>query len=122
MDIVPADDRMIIEAHVRPEDIDVVRTGLPAQVNLPAFKRSSTPLIGGEVSYVSADMLTDPRDGEKYFLARITPSKDDLAHWQHLKLSPGMPADVLIVTGRRRAIDYFAEPLRQRMRHAFLED
>jgi len=122
MDIVPVDDPLIVEARVRPEDIDVVHPGLPAQVHLSAFKRTTTPLIGGEVTYVSADMLSDPRDGQKYFLARITPSADDLAHFHRLTLSPGMPADVLIVTGRRRAIEYFIEPLRQRMRHAFLED
>ncbi len=122
MDIVPVDDPLIIEARIRPEDVDVVHPGLPAQVHLSAFKRTTTPLIGGEVTYVSADMLGDPRDGQKYFLARITPSAGDLAHFHRLTLSPGMPADVLIVTGRRRAIDYFLEPLHQRMRHAFLED
>lgn len=122
MDIVPSDDKLIIEVRVQPDDIDVVHPGLPAQVHLTAFKRTSTPLIDGEVTYVSADMLTDPRNDEKYFLARVTPSAADLAHWKRLTLSPGMPADVLIVTGRRRAIDYFVEPLRQRMRQAFLED
>ncbi len=122
MDIVPVDDPLIVEARIRPDDVDVVHPGLPAQVHLSAFKRATTPLIGGEVTYVSADMLTDPRDGQKYFLARITPSAADLGRFHRLTLSPGMPADVLIVTGRRRAIDYFLEPLRQRMRHAFLED
>jgi HlyD family secretion protein len=122
MDIVPVDDPLIIEARVRPDDIDVVHPGLAADVYLTAFKRSSTPPVEGAVTYVSADMLTDPRDNTKYFLARVKPSEKALAQLQGLTLSPGMPADVMIVTGERKAFQYFIEPLSQRMRHAFRED
>lgn len=122
MDIVPVDDQLIIEARVRPDDIDVVHAGLAAEVRLTAFKRSSTPPVEGVVTYVSADMLADPRDGTKYFLARVTPSTEALRQALGLTLTPGMPADVMIVTGERRAFEYFVEPLRQRMRHAFRED
>ncbi len=122
MDIVPMDDPLIIEARVHPDDIDVVHAGLAADVHLTAFKRSSTPPVEGVVTYVSADMLSDPRDGTKYFLARVKPSADALANLRGVTLSPGMPADVMIVTGERKAFEYFIEPLRQRMRHAFRED
>lgn len=122
MDIVPMDDPLIIEARVHPDDIDVVHAGLAADVHLAAFKRSSTPPVEGVVTYVSADMLSDPRDGTKYFLARVKPSADALAKLRGVTLSPGMPADVMIVTGERKAFEYFIEPLRQRMRHAFRED
>lgn len=91
-------------------------------MHLTAFKRSSTPPVEGVVSYVSADMLSDPRDGTRYFLARVKPSADALARLRGVTLSPGMPADVMIVTGERKAFEYFIEPLRQRMRHAFRED
>lgn len=122
MDIVPVDDKMIIEARVRPDDVDVVHAGLSAEVHLTAFKRNAIPPVDGVVTYVSADMLTDPRDGAKYFLARVIPSAAALAHLRGLTLTPGMPADVMIVTGKRRAFEYFVEPLRQSMRHAFRED
>jgi multidrug efflux pump subunit AcrA (membrane-fusion protein) len=38
LDLVPDDDRMVVEARVSPTDIDVVHTGLPAEVVLPAYK------------------------------------------------------------------------------------
>ncbi len=47
MDIVPVDDELIIETRIHPDDIDVVRPGLPAQVRLTAFKRSTTPTDRG---------------------------------------------------------------------------
>ncbi len=57
LDIVPAGDRLIVEAQVSPLDIDVVHAGLPAQVRLTAFKQRRTPTLGGRVLQVSADRL-----------------------------------------------------------------
>jgi HlyD family secretion protein len=122
MDIVPLDDPLIVEARVRPEDIEVVHLGLSAQVQLTAFNRSALPPLEGAVVYVSADMLTDPRDDTKYFLARIEPSAAALARLPGLAITPGMPADVMIVTGERRAFQYFVDPLRRHMWRAFRED
>lgn len=123
MDIVPVDDELIIETRIHPDDIDVVRPGLPAQVRLTAFKRSTTPTIEGEVTYVSADMLTDPRNGETYFLSRITPSPRSLLRSKkQVTITPGMPAEVMIAIGERRAFEYFLTPLKERMTHAFREE
>ncbi|HYO45836.1 MAG TPA: HlyD family type I secretion periplasmic adaptor subunit, partial [Gemmatimonadota bacterium] len=122
MDIVPLDDELIVEARVLPTDIDAVRSGLPAMVSLLPYKSATTPPIDGEVIYVSADMLTDQRTGDSYFLTRIRLARDSLAQARDVVLSPGMPATVLIVTGKRRVADYFLEPLTQRMHRAFRED
>lgn len=123
MDIVPVDDELIIETRIHPDHIDVVRPGLPAQVRLTAFKRSTTPTIEGEVTYVSADMLTDPRNGETYFLSRITPSPRSLLRSKkQVTITPGMPAEVMIAIGERRAFEYFLTPLKERMTHAFREE
>jgi HlyD family type I secretion membrane fusion protein len=123
MDIVPVDDELIIEVHIRPDDIDVVHPGLPAEVRLTAFKRMTAPTIEGRVTYVSADMLTDPRNGETYFLSRVTPSKQSLLKWRkQIMLTPGMPAEVMIATSERRAFEYFLAPLKERMARAFREE
>ena len=49
LDIVPADDRLLIEAQVSPLDIDIVRAGLPAEVRLTAYKPRRTPVLDGRV-------------------------------------------------------------------------
>jgi HlyD family secretion protein len=122
MDIVPQDDDLIVEARVSPIDIDVVFKGLKAQVQLSAYKARRVPAIDGEVIYVSADQLTDPKTGEAYFIARVKLDKEMLSQLPHVKLSPGMPAEVYIITGERLAIDYLISPLRDSFRRAFRED
>jgi multidrug efflux pump subunit AcrA (membrane-fusion protein) len=75
----------------------------------------------GQVIHVSADQLIDPRTGEPYFASRIKVDAEALADLEGVKLQPGMPAEIMIVTGERRAIDYFLGPLSDRMRRAFRE-
>jgi HlyD family type I secretion membrane fusion protein len=122
MDIVPAEDKLIIEARVRPLDIDVVRAGLPANVHLVAFKQRTTPTLSGIVTRVSADALTDERSGETYFLASIQVSSSEMARVPQVELYPGMPVDVAIVTGERTLLDYLAQPFTDSLALAFRED
>jgi HlyD family secretion protein len=122
MDIVPVDDELIVESRIDPVDIDSVHAGLPAEVRLTAFKRSISPPIDGQVFFVSPDQLADPKTGEPYFIARIRFDRESRAHWTGGPLTPGMPSEVIIVTGKRRAIDYMIEPVTNRMRRAFREE
>ena len=121
MDIVPSNDSLLVEAKVKPADIDSVRKGPAARVRLTAYKTSNVSSIKGQVVHVSADQLIDPRTGEPYFASRIKVDAEELAALDGVKLQPGMPAEVMIVTGERRAIDYFMAPLSDRMRRAFRE-
>lgn len=109
MDIVPQDDRLVVEARVDPGDIDVIHAGQAAQVRLTALnQRFATPLPGA-VKWVSADRLTDPRTGLPYYLARIELNLQGDA--PAAGLHPGMSAEVLIATGSRTMLDYLASPL-----------
>jgi HlyD family type I secretion membrane fusion protein len=122
LDIVPAEDKLVIEARVRPLDIDVVRIGLLASVRLVAFKQRSTPTLNGTVKRISADALSDERTGEVYFLASVEVPLEELARVPHVELYPGMPVDVAIVTGERTLFAYLAQPFTDSLAHAFRED
>lgn len=122
LDIVPQDDEMVVEARVHPTDIDVVRVGLPAEVRLSAYRNRIMPLVDGEVIYVSADKLVDQRTGDSFYTARARLKKESLQELGKIELYPGMPAEVFIVTGKRRAIDYFISPIVDSMRRSFRED
>ncbi len=111
MDIVPADVELVIDAQVAPEDIDKVFPGLEARIRLTAFNFRSTPTIFGRVETVSADRLIDDQAGHAYYLARIQVSDEELGRLNGLELLPGMPAEVLIVTGERTLLDYLLRPL-----------
>ena len=63
LDLVPRDQRLVIEARVSPKDIDVVHPGLKADVHLTAFHTRHMPRVQGEVIQVSGDRLTDEKTG-----------------------------------------------------------
>ena len=110
MDIVPANEKLIIEAYVEPIDIDSVYPNLPAQVRLTAFSHLTTPVLSGTVLQVSADRLIDEQTAAPYYEAEIAldSGQPELAE---LNLQPGMPAEVMIVTGQRTAVDYLLKPI-----------
>ena len=122
LDIVPDDDSLLIEAKLRATDIDSVHTGLPARIRLTAFKQRTTPVLFGRVTYVSGDALTDQRTGTTTYNAHVVVDRGELERAGGLSLQPGMPAEVMIVTGRRTAADYFLSPLTDSFARAFREE
>ena len=122
LDLVPRDDRLVVEARVRPSDIDVVHAGLPAKVVLSAFKMRTTPQIEAEVIRVSADAFKDERTGELYYTARVAANPEQLEKLSDIHLQPGMPAETLIVTGERTMLQYLLQPVRDTFRTAFREE
>jgi HlyD family type I secretion membrane fusion protein len=121
LDIVPGEDRLIVEAKVSPLDIDVVHSGLTARISLTAYKSRTTPQITGSVLQVSADALTEEHTGRSYFLARIAIDPVELAKLPDVTLTPGMPADTFIETGDRTLLQYLIQPIADSFRRAFRE-
>ncbi|REL32510.1 HlyD family type I secretion periplasmic adaptor subunit [Thalassotalea euphylliae] len=111
LEIVPADDKLIIEGQVTPTDIDDVIVGQQARVKLSGFQQRTTPELQGRVKYVSADSMLDERSGVTFFLVRVSVSTDELKKLNELELIPGMPAEVFIQTGERTALEYLLQPL-----------
>jgi HlyD family type I secretion membrane fusion protein len=122
LDIIPKGDTLVVEAKVNPNDIDVVKVGLAAQVRLTAFKQRSTPLLQGHVARISADIFTDEHSGASYFLTRITIDSAEREKLGGGELYPGMPAEVMVVTGEQTAVEYILRPLTNSFRRAFRED
>jgi HlyD family secretion protein len=121
MDLVPSQDRLIVTARVRPEDIDVVRPGLSADVNLLPYNQRRVPRIQGTVTHVSADRLVDKRTDQPYYAARIR-VHPLIAGINGLQIVPGMPAQVFIKTGSGTVALYALRPLLDSFHNAFRED
>ena len=122
LDIVPSGERLVVEARVDPGDIDVVHPGLRARVRFTAFNQRSVVAIDGIVTAVSADSLVDERSGLSYYLARVELAESFGKQPGDVTLYPGMPAEVMIVTGARTALDYFLRPISRSLNRAFRED
>ena len=119
LEIVPAGDRLIVEARVAPNNRDSVEVGLPAEVRLPAFSQLGAPRLTGEVIRVSADRFADGQMA--WYEARIALDPDQPA-LAELPLTPGMAADVLIVTGERTLLDYLLAPIAESLGRALRDE
>ncbi len=120
MEIVPKEKRLIIEARIRPEDINHVRSGIEADIRLTAYQSRTTPLVPGTVAYVSGDRLVDSQTGAPYYIVHIDVPEKPLAE-SNLKLQAGMPAEVFIRTEARTALDYLLAPVTSFLRRAMRE-
>lgn len=122
LDLVPRRDRLIVSARVRPEDINLVHSGLNAQVHLVPYNQRRVPLLTGTVEYVSADRLIDAQTGQPYYAATIRVTDERLAKMKNVELVPGMPAQTLIETGKSSVAFYAFRPLLDSFNRAFRED
>ena len=122
LEIVPDSDELIVEALVKPEDIDVVHNGLEARVRLSAYNVRRTPPVHGEVIYVAADRL-QPKSQQQPtgYLVRVKLDKDEVASLSHIELYPGMPTEVFILLEAQTMWDYFTAPLFNSYYRAFRE-
>lgn len=126
LEIVPVQEELLIEVPVRPQDIDNVRSGQHATIRLTALSSRITPMVEGEVVYLSADSLpndisSQQSDQSDAYVARIRldSSVKDIVHG--FKPTPGMPAEVYITTSDRTFFEYLAQPIKDSMTRAFRE-
>lgn len=122
MDIVPQDDQLVIESHVKPTDISVIENGQDARIVFASYKMRNTPKVPGKVTQVSADTFSEERGEQPYYKAQVEVDKDFLQHMERpIALYPGMPVDVLISTGSRSFLSYLFKPISDSMNRAFRE-
>jgi epimerase transport system membrane fusion protein len=117
-DIVPADPRLVIEAHIRTEDVSRVQPGRAAQIRFTAFSYRTTQLVEGKVFYVGADRAVDRATNQPYYVALIEADPASLGSAGEVKLQAGMPAEVFIRGEDRTPLQYLAEPVTQVLRRA----
>ncbi len=125
MDITPQSDKLVVEVHVQPTDIDVVENGMAARIVFSAYKSRRMPLLTGKVTQVSADAFSEQQgiQNVSYYTARIEVDSTELAALDSkVKLYPGMPVDVFIRTGSRSFFAYMLAPLTDSLQRAFKEE
>ena len=117
-EIVPADARLMIEAHIRPEELNHVQFNQRARIKFTAFKYRNTSMVTGRVTYVSADRLIDRASNLPYFSVTILADPESLQSVGEFNLQAGMPAEVYIEGSKQTALQYLVEPLASTVRKA----
>lgn len=111
LEIVPLEDTLLLEAHIRPSDIAFIRPGLPATIKITAYDYSIYGGLKGEVEDISADTITNER-GESFYRVRVRTHKNHLGSDEHpLVIIPGMTAEIDVLTGRKTVLHYLMKPL-----------
>jgi membrane fusion protein, type I secretion system len=122
MEIVPANDRLVVEAQIKATDVDNIENGMPVRVQFVSFKSRSTPTLNGILEFITADALVNEQTNENFYVARIGISEAELSRLGSLNVVPGMPVEVLIEAGTRTAFQYLSEPLSDVVRRSMTEE
>ena len=110
MDIVPSNDRLIIEAHLPISDIGYIHPGQQVKIRLASADSRKFGDLEGEVINVSPDTVTTEQ-GRTYYPVRIATQKQYFANkGQQYNLYPGMIVMVYIQTGTRSVLEYILDP------------
>lgn len=126
MELLPLNEPLIIEARVRPQDIDSVKHGQEAMVRLTALSQRVTPMVSGDVIYLSADTVADEKKSlqtgpSDIYVVRVRLHNREVAAIHGFNPTPGMPAEVFIKTSERTFFQYIMKPIEDSMSRAFRE-
>lgn len=125
VEILPTDAPLIIEVLVPRSNIDSVHVGQKATVRLTGLNQRTTPVLNGEVEYVSADAIADGSSGttrREVYLSRVAVSPQEMQRVSSFTPTPGMPAEIMIQTQERTFAQYIVKPVIDSMSRAFREE
>ena len=123
MEILPVDDRLVVEAKISPDEIGFVRTGMDAVVKIDAYDYTIYGDLAGTLTYLSADTLIEEgrEGGFPYYRAQVTTTGGRFSKQgaRDFEILPGMTATVEIRTGKSTVFDYLAKPVVKTVSESF---
>ena len=121
MDLVPSSQHLLIEGNVSPNEVEHLHVGQAVNVRLTAYKAHRVPVITAHLTYVGADRQMDT-NSQPFFLIRAELEPDALSDKPGVVLLPGMPADVIVINGRRSVLSFLVSPISDSLFHAMREE
>jgi adhesin transport system membrane fusion protein len=121
IEIVPVDDRLVIEAKLPLQDIGYVHEGQSVRVTLNTPDASQFGHIEGVIRTVSPDAIVTNDKGAFYKVRIETSNSFFSARDQIYRLYPGMQVLCSIRTGTRKVGEYLLGPWSSAMRFALEE-
>nr|WP_282556917.1 HlyD family efflux transporter periplasmic adaptor subunit [Providencia heimbachae] len=130
LEIIPLDDKLMVEAYIRPQDVAFLRPGMPAVVKITAYDYAIYGGLNGIVKLISPDTLSNDNrrndlklNQEETFYRIIVETETNYLldkNNQKMDIIPGMIASVDIKTGEKSVFDYLIKPI-TRMKQALSE-
>ena len=119
VEIVPQDDRLVIEGRLAPTLVDNVKHGMDAKVWLTGLNWRESRPIKARLAWLSPDSIEDKRSGQSYFVARVELTEPRAEIAKRVALHPGMRTEILLLTGERTLLDQLLDPLIRNINRAF---
>ncbi|KGA22164.1 hemolysin secretion protein D [Pectobacterium brasiliense] len=111
VEIVPLDDKLLVEAKIRPQDIAFLHPGQDAIIKLTAYDNTIYGGLKGQLEQISPDTVTD-KEGNSFYIIRLRTDKNYLGTADKpLLIIPGMVASVDIITGKKTILSYLLKPI-----------
>ena len=125
LELVPSNDKLIIEAKFNPKELSFIRLGQKAAVKLDAYDYSIYGIFKGVVTYISPDSISErTQKGEEfYFRVQVELDTKELIAkiGRKIEISPGMSSNIDIITGERTVFDYITKPIVKTLSESFQE-
>ncbi len=118
VEIVPADDALILEVKILPKDIGFLRPGQDAMVKFTAYDFAIYGGLEADVIQIGADSVIDDK-GNAFYTIRVRTRKPSLG--PGLPIIPGMVAEVEILTGKKTVLSYLLKPVLRAKANALTE-
>ncbi|MCK4869556.1 MAG: HlyD family type I secretion periplasmic adaptor subunit [Gammaproteobacteria bacterium] len=111
MEVVPLNDKLLIEARIKPADIAFIKAGQKALIKITAYDYAIYGGVKARVITVSADTSVDER-GNSYYEVTLKTDKNYLGKKKGVfPIIPGMTASVDILTGKKSVLSYLLKPI-----------
>ncbi len=122
LEIVPSDDKLLVEAKVKPSDIAFLYPGQDAVLKITAYDFAIYGSLDGKVVHISADTILDPTHNEEFYLVNIKTDKNYLGTEENKKeIIVGMTVQADIITGKKTILQYIMKPILRAKYNAFRE-
>jgi adhesin transport system membrane fusion protein len=118
IEIVPADDTLLLEVRIRPKDIAFLLPGQEALVKFTAYDFVVYGGLEGVVEQIGADTVMD-EDGNPFYEVDVRNHEPSLA--EDKPIIPGMVVEVDILTGKKSVLAYLMKPILRARQYALTE-
>lgn len=112
LEIVPTEDKLLIEAKILPKDIAFIHLGLPAKVKITAYDFTRYGGLDGVVEHISADTTQD-EEGNSFYIIRVRTTESSMhsKDMQDMPIIPGMMTSVDVMISKRTVLEYILNPI-----------
>lgn len=112
LEIVPSEDKLLVEAKIIPKDIAFIHVGLPAKVKVTAYDFTRYGGLEGVVEHISADTTQD-EEGNSFYIIRVRTTESSIRNRDNIDMQiiPGMMTSVDVMISKRTVLEYILNPL-----------